>query len=393
MSIGSTITIEELNQNPYPIYKMLRKEAPVCWIDSVNRWFVSRYEDVMFVDTNPDIFTARESGSLQTRVMGLTMLRLDGAAHARLRKACEEPLRPKAIQQRWAEMLTNVANEFIDQFIDKGQAELVSEFADPFAARTLKNVLGLIDASDEDMQKWTRNLIDGTANYGDDPAVWSRADKSGKEVNDAVAAAIERVKKVPDGTIISSMVHTDIEGGRMNFEEICANVKLIIGGGLNEPRDGIGLTVWGLLNHPEQLEMVKQNPNLFPAAVEEALRWVAPLAMYPREVAVDTTLAGVKLKKGERIAVLVGSANRDEEKFENPDKFDIKREKLKSHLAFGMGHHYCLGAWLARYQLGMTALPALFKRLPNLRMNLDYPPKMWGWVFRGPLHFHVEWDV
>jgi hypothetical protein len=243
------------------------------------------------------------------------------------------------------------------------------------------------------MQRWTRDLIDGTANYADDPEVWKRAEKSGKEVNDEVAAAIERVKKVPDGTIISSMVHTEVEGGRMTFEEICANVKLIIGGGLNEPRDGIGLTVWGLLNNPDQLEMVKQNPNLFPTAVEEALRWVAPLGMYPREVAVDTTLGGVKLKKGEKIAVLVASANRDEDKFENPDKFDMKRERLKSHLAFGTGHHYCLGAWLARYQLGMTALPTLFKRLPNLRLNLDYPPKMWGWVFRGPLHLHVEWDV
>lgn len=149
----------------------------------------------------------------------------------------------------------------------------------------------------------------------------------------------------------------------MTIDEIRANVKLIIGGGLNEPRDGIALTVWDLLTHPEQLNQAKSDPSLFPSAVEESLRKVVPLSMYPREVAVDTELRGKKMKKGDKIAVLVSSANRDENQWENPDLYNIHRKKLKSHLAFGTGHHYCLGAWLARYQLGMTALLILFERI------------------------------
>ncbi|MDQ0218678.1 cytochrome P450 [Peribacillus cavernae] len=390
--IGSDISIEQLTINPYPFLKKMRNEDPVCWVESVNRWFITRYDDVVYVDTHPEIYTAHESRSLQTKVMGVTMLRQDGAAHARLRKACEEPLKPKVVRQRWANMLNKTANEFIDRFIDRGKVELVSEFAEPFAARTLKMVLGLQNATEEEMQRWTRDLIDGCANYGNDPEVWARACRSGLEVDEAVDRAIKRVQKEEDGSVISSMVHTVVENGKMNVDELRANVKLIIGGGLNEPRDGITLTVWDLLTHPDQMNQVKSDPTLFPAAVEESLRKVAPLSMYPREVAVDTELRGKKLKRGDKIAVLVSSANRDENQWENPNVYNIHRKKLKSHLAFGTGHHYCLGAWLARYQLGMTALPILFERIPNLRLNLDHPPQMKGWVFRGPLHLHLEWD-
>lgn len=390
-TLGSSITIDALNANPYPIYKKLRREAPVCWVDSVNRWLVTRYEDIVFVDSHPELFTAMERDSLQTRVMGRTMIRMDGEEHARLRKICEEPFRPKVVQQRWANMLQETANEMIDRFVDQGEADLVRDFADPFCARVLRNVLGLLDATDEDMMRWTRDLMDGTSNYADDPQVWERADRSAREIEEAIQLGMKRVKNNPDGSILSSMVHTHFEGRYMTLDEIEANIKVMIGGGLNEPRDGISIVVWGLLTHPEQLAMVLENPKLFPQAVEEAMRWISPLAMYPREVAEDTVLGGVKLAKGERLALVVASANRDEKKWDNPDEFNINREKVKSHLAFGYGAHYCLGAWLARYQLGQAALPILFQRLPNLRLNLDHPPKFWGWVFRGAQHLHVKW--
>lgn len=388
---GKTVTLEELDANPYPAYKRLQATGTVVWVEAVSRWMVTRWDDVIHVDTNDEIFSAMETGSLQTRVMGRTMLRMDGAAHERRRRAVEEPFRPKTVRQRWHEMIGRVANDLVDGFAERGECELVSEFADPFAARVLKNILGLLGASDADMQRWTRDLMDGTSNYADDPDVWARAERSAREIDEAVRENIPRVKSDPDGSALSAQVHADVDPP-LSFEEICSDQKLMIGGGLNEPRDAIGIAVWGLLMHPEQRAMVGEDPSLFKLAAEEAVRWISPLAMYPREVAGDTEVSGTKLKKGSRLAVCVGAANRDPEHWKDPDRFDITRGKVKN-LAFGMGPHYCLGTWVARQQLGSTALPTLFERLPGVRPNLDRPPEFFGWVFRGLRHLHLQWDL
>jgi cytochrome P450 len=386
---GKTVTLEELDVNPYPAYKRLQATGTVVWVEAVNRWMVTRWDDVIHVDTNDEIFSAMETGSLQTRVMGRTMLRMDGAAHDRRRKAAEEPFRPKTVRQRWHEMLGQAANDIIDGFADRGECELVDEFAGPFAARALKTIMGLHTATDEDMQRWTRDLMDGTSNYADDPDVWARSERSAREIDEAVKENIARVKDEPDGSALSAQVHADVHPS-LSFEEICSDQKLMIGGGINEPRDAIGIAMWGLLMHPEQLAMVREDPSLFKFAAEEAVRWISPLAMYPREVAVDTEISGTELKQGSRLAVCVGAANRDPGHWKDPDRFDITRGKVKN-LAFGMGPHFCLGTWVARQQLGPTTLPLLFERLPNLRLNLDYPPEFKGWVFRGPTHLHLEW--
>ncbi len=389
--VGKRVTLKDLDANPYPAYKKLQDTETVVWVDAVDRWMVTRWDDVIHVDTNDVTFSAMETGSLQTRVMGRTMLRMDGAAHERRRKAVEEPFRPKTARQRWHDMLGQVANDLIDGFADRGECELVSEFADPFAARALKNILGLQGASDDDMQRWTRDLMDGTSNYVDDPDIWARSERSAREIDEAVKENVPRVKSTPDGSTLSSQVHAGVDPP-LSVEEICSDQKLMIGGGLNEPRDAIGIALWGLLMHPEQLAMVREDPSLFKLAAEEAVRWISPLAMYPREVAFDTEISGTKLRKGSRLAVCVGAANRDRGHWKNPDRFDITWGKAKN-LAFGMGSHYCLGAWVARQQLGQTTLPLLFERLPNLRPNLDHPPEFRGWVFRGATHMHLKWDA
>jgi hypothetical protein len=391
MKESTSVSLADLSIDPYPFFKQLRNTEGIPWVGSVNRWLVTRWEDVIYVDTHDDIFVAAETNSLMTRAMGLTMLRTTGDTHERLRKAAEGTLRPKDVQKRWHEMLCQVANDLIDSFIDRREVELVSEFASPFASRTLKYVLGLNSASDEDMQRWSQAFIDGIGNYADNPEVWARAEAANSEVDAVIDTSLPRVRQHPDGTVLSTMLQNDVTPP-LSIEEIRSNIKLFISGGLNEPRDVISLTAWGLLNHPEQVTLVKEQPDLFKNAVEEALRWISPVAMYPRQTTRETELAGVKLPQGARLGIIIASANRDERHWKDPERFDITRGKLKN-LAFGLGPHYCLGSWFAREQLGATALPILFARLPNLRLNLDYPPEFRGWVFRGATHFHVQWDV
>lgn len=391
MEVEQPLKLEDLEIDPYPAYRRLRDREGISWVAAANRYLVTRWEDVIHVDTHHDTFVTAERDSLMTKAMGLSMLRTDGDTHDRLRKAAEEPLRPKVVRQRWVDMLNEVANELVDRFAERGECELVSEFCSPFASRTLKNILGLQGASDEAMQKWSQAFIDGIGNYAHAQTVWARCEEANREVDEVIDDNMTRLRESPDGSVLSAMIHA-MDDEQLTLDEIRSNIKLFISGGLNEPRDAVAITMWGLLTSPEQAAMVQDDPSLFANAAEEGLRWISPIGMYPRQVAHDTQLAGVKLEEGDRIGVVVGSANRDERHWREPDVFDIGRGKAKN-LAFGMGPHYCLGTWVARQQLGATALPTLFERLPDLKLSLDNPAEFRGWVFRGLTHLNLRWST
>jgi cytochrome P450 len=182
-----------------------------------------------------------------------------------------------------------------------------------------------------------------------------------------------------------------VAAGTVSADEVRANIKLFMSGGLNEPRDVIATTAWALLADREQEWLVREDPDLFSAAVEESLRWMSPIAMYPRYVAHDTKLGDVELPCGTRIGVLLASANRDERHWEDPDRFDLRRATPR-HIAFSRGPHVCLGAFVARQQIGRSALPRLFARFPRLRLVDGFEPRQVGWVFRGLASLDVGWD-
>jgi cytochrome P450 len=387
---GGAVALADLDVNPYPAYRWMRDQG-VVWVEAIDRWVVSRWADMVEVETNTAAFTAMETGSLQTRVMGRTMLRTDGAAHKRLRRAAQDPLRPAVVEQHWQPLFQQLADELVDGFAADGSADLMRDFAGPFTARCLAAILGLQGCSDEELERWSQALMDGTGNYADDPVVWERSERAAREIDAATTAALARVRAEPDASIISAMAHADGGGDPLADEEIHANVKLLIGGGLNEPRDGIGLGAWALLSHTDQLELLRAEPDRWPAATEEILRWGSPLAVFGRQVAQPVQLGGATLEPGARLAIVVASANRDEAQFPSGDTFDIRRPKTRN-AAFGVGHHFCLGVWMARHQIGRVALPTLFARLPGLRLDHDHPPTLRGWVFRGPTRFPMVWD-
>ncbi|GAA4153367.1 cytochrome P450 [Phytohabitans flavus] len=388
-TIVDEISLSDLYDDPYPIYRRLRTEAPVAWVPVANRYLVTRYDDIVHLERHPEIFIANEHGSLMTRIMGHTLLRKDGAAHRRERAAAEAPMRPRTVNRHWMPLFQRNADDLIDEFAADGGGDLFRQFAGPLAARNLALVLGLRDASDVDMQRWSQAMMDGGGNYADDPVVWERADKAAAEIDEAVYAAVRHVREHPDESVISSMVHA---ADPLTVDEIRANVKVFVGGGLNEPRDSISVAIWAVLTHPEIRAAVEQDPARWRAVFEEAIRWVAPIGMYPREVAQPVELGGVTLEPGSRLGVCIGSANRDESVFERPDDFDINRPS-KAHIAFGGGPHFCLGTWVARAQVAQVALPTLFRRLPDLRLSDTQEVRLGGWVFRGLLNLPTLWGV
>jgi len=381
------IRLEDLWADPYPIYRELRRTRPVAWVPAANRYLVTRYADIAYLEQHPEIFSAAEQHSLMIRVMGHTMLRKDGVGHLRERKAAESALRPRVVRQHWTPVFQQLADKLIDGFHERGRADLFTEFAGPMAALSLAAILGLREVGAADLQAWSQAMMDGTGNYADDPVVWQQAEAAARSVDEAVDTAIAYLRTNPDASVISAMLHAE---DPLSPQQIRDNVKMFIGGGLNEPRDATTAGVYALLSHPGQLVRVRADPGRFRDVFEETVRWVAPIGMYPRQTTRETELGGVTLPAGARLGIVLGSANRDETVFDAPDDFDIDRP-ARPHLAFGGGPHFCLGTWTARAQVGQVSLPTLLRRLPGLRLSETEPARWGGWVFRGLLSLPVRW--
>ncbi len=310
MTVGESITLAELERDPYPIYARLREEEPVAWVPAVQLWLVTRYDDVRFVDLTPEIFTAQTDPSTLNRTMGRNMLGSEGPDQERIRRITESPFRPRDVEERTQGMIPKLAHELVDGFVDRGQVDLFTEYCDPMSVRSLQFMLGLDDVPWQDLLRWNEGMMPGLANFEGDPEKQAPADRASAELGEAIERVMDRLEREPDGSVLSWMMR-DHDGERMTREEIVANTKLMLSGGLQEPRDLIALTVWALGSRPEQLERVREDRSLVKAAVEETLRWAGPVGTSTRQTTRATELAGVPLEEGALIGAVLSSAGRD----------------------------------------------------------------------------------
>ena len=390
MTFGERIGLEDLERDPYPIYARLRDEEPVSWVTAVQLWLVTRYEDVRTVDLSPSVFTAATEPSTLNRTMGVNMLGSEGPDQERVRLVVEPPFRPRDVEERTKGMIPALANELIDGFEARGECDLFREFADPMSVRSLRFMLGLDEVAWEDLLRWNQGLMIGLANFEGDPAKQGPADEASDALSEVIERVLDRLAAEPDGSVLSWMLHRGRGGARMTRNEIVANTKLMLSGGLQEPRDLIALVVLALGSNPEQLEEVRTDRRLVKPAVEETLRWAGPVGTSTRQTTESTELAGTKLEEGALIGAVLSSANRDPRRFTDPDRFDVHRRE-GAHLAFAVGSHFCLGAWFGRH-LARVSLDILLDRLPGLQLDVDRPATLSGWEFRAPDSTWVCWD-
>ncbi|WP_396643716.1 cytochrome P450 [Microbacterium sp.] len=389
--VADWVTIPDLYRDPFPIYDRLRAEGGVHWVPSVGRYLITSYDAVHTTEFDQETFSANEEGSLQIRAMGHSMLRRDDPEHYPERKAWQPVLRPGVVKRTWTSVFERNADRYLDEMLAKGPgADIIWDFAAPYAAENLREILGFHNVHQEDLQRWSQTLIDATGNYANDPEVWAKGKRSFDEVDAALDEMLAWHTKNPDHSLISTLLR--IPDYEMPIEKIRANIKMTIGGGLNEPRDALGVAAWALLEHPDQRRAVEHDPSLWPAVFDEAIRWIAPIGLYSRQVTTDTVLAGVQLPAGAKLGICILSANRDEGVWPDAARFDIRRE-VKPHLAFSKGVHVCLGAWVAKAEVATVGLPRLFERLPGLDLHPERPAVIGGWVFRGMLELPVTWDT
>ncbi|MDX1781186.1 MAG: cytochrome P450 [Thalassovita sp.] len=383
--LDESITIQQLTLDPYPIYKRLRAEAPVLRVKSVGRTLLTKAADTKHVKDTPELFSANDPNTpMQRAFRAHTLMRKDGEEHARERGAMAPSFSAKNITQCWTPIYTEIAEHFVSSLPRGETVDLFPALAGPYAARALTRLLGIPEASDDDMQRWSQILIDGAGNFGWSDELFAECDSANDEMDALFAKAAERHRKDPNPSAMSVMLNAE---DPIPLSQIFANVKIAIGGGINEPRDALLTIIYGLLTNPDQFEACKKD-GMWLQAFEEGVRWVAPIQASSRLVTEDTEIRGCFIPKGDTVMTIQASANHDEELFEDGHLFNIFRPK-QQHQAFGNGAHFCQGTHVARRMLANIMLPMLFDRFPN--MTLPDPSKVdfYGFGFRGPRHLPV----
>ncbi len=379
------IKLADLENDPGPSLKWLRSEKPLAWLPSMQMWLATRMADVETVCTTPEVFTAETQPSFLRDVLGENMLTLEGDRARRLKKGMIPPFTSQGCSGQFVrENLTRVANELIDGFSALGQGDIMTLYAEPLSTISLKEVLGLGTVSTTKMWGLCKGICAGIANFEGDPENDRIFRSATHELEQIVRDKVDAVRATPDGSAISAYVHSD---EAFSTEDIINNVRLMISGGINEPRDGIGLSVYACLEHGGDHT---QN-GFWPAFNNEVLRYYSPVGTAARMTTQPTQLCDVELPAGEFVAACLSSANRDEAYWEQPDQFLPSRSQ-KVHLAFSRGQHRCLGLWLGLQEINIGA-SVLFQRLPDLELAGQQPIELHGFEFRGPKSLEVRWNT
>ena len=257
---------------------------------------------------------------------------------------------------------------------------MVTDYAMPVSAEALKLITGLTEMTAAEMDGSSQGMIDGCANYGGDAAIEKRC-------HAATGLIDAHIDRMWDSAAAYSALKVQRDAGVSDYS-IRANIKLLISGGQNEPRDAIAGMIWALLNHPDQLALILEGQADWAQAFAEYARWQSPIGMSPRRVAREDTVNGIRFDPEDRVFFMFGSANRDETHFPQADRFDILRDTSAS-IPFGAGPHFCAGAAASRCLITEIALPMAFEHLPGLKLAGDVP--FTGWAFRGPTSMPVAW--
>lgn len=375
MNLGATITLAALEADPDPIMARLRAEEPVCWVPALEMWLVTRWDDVEFMETHSELFTAATEPSFLARALGRNMLTCDPPEHSRIQQIMQPPFQPGGRSGAFvSEELARMADGLLDA-VDPAGFDLMTDYAQLLSAGSLATVLGLDHHGYERMWEWCEGLCADIANFENDPELT----KVGEAAKASLGAAIaDRIAEAGhDDSAISWFVR---EGATP--EEIVNNVRLMISGGINEPRDGIGLVVWVLLTRPDLRAAIDADPPKLRRLIEEVFRIHSPVGTVTRQATADIELAGVSLAKGDLVSGVLRSVNLDETRWSNPTEIDLDRRE-GSHAAFALGAHRCLGEWLGRQEV-RVGVERVLARFPHLRLAAGAGVELHGFEFRGP---------
>ncbi len=364
---------ESFRADPYPILKKLREQAPAYLDPEPRRVFVTRHNDVktllhdkkIYMDprkANPGTFSREVIAGSAGFADPPDMLFLDDPDHQRLRSLVSGSFRPKRAES-WRPSIRDVANSVLDG-IQESEFELISRFAGPVPVVVIARMLGIDEQHYQQFKAWSDLVV--LTGFNPSPTVeqTQRAHEARSALNDFFLRQIEYRTSNPGDDLISDMIRSEQEGETLTDTEIVNQCRLLLVAGNVTTTDLIGNTVKALLDHPEQMRKLREDPSLIVNTIEEVLRFDSPVTNTSRITDREMTVSSCPVQKGESLHLSLAAANRDPEAYANPDTFDIERADVQ-HLAFGGGRHLCLGAHLARIE-AQEAIGALLERYPSL---------------------------
>jgi len=340
------------------------------------------YDEVIAVNRDPETYSIDVYKHSIGRTFGRSVSLMNPPEHAPVRMIFQKAFTPQTVAKWGDQIVAPVVNGLIDQFIDRGEADLISEFALKYPFDIIYRQLNMPERDVRLFHKLAVSMVQTWGhyiNYGIEANL-----KLGKYFTEMIAAR----RQHPGDDLVSVLIQTEVDGRHISDETIISFFRQLIAAAGDTTYQGTGTLLIGLLQNPDQLDAVRQDRKLVDSAIEEALRWDGPMPMNLRMATRDTELAGVKITKGAILNVVLAQANHDSKVFADTNKFDIFRPRPR-HVAFGSGQHMCLGRHLARLEMS-RALNALLDRLPNLRLNpKKAAPEIIGIYARVPRNVHV----
>jgi len=372
----------EVLGNPYPLYHRLRTEDPVHWDPFLHTWVVTRYPDVIRVlhefsanrTPTPEQLTTMGLSALNpiAQVMVKQMLFLDAPAHIRLRSLASQAFTPHRVELL-RKHIQEIADSLIAAILPAGRMDVIADLAEPLPCIVTAEMLGVPVEDHDQLKAWSQDFAEMLGNFQHNPDRAARILKSVDEMTRYFRSAMSDLRVRPRAGLISSLMNAELHGDRLSEEEVIANCIVTMVGGQETTTNLIGNGVLSLLRNPDQLQKLRDDLSLISSAVEELLRYESPSQHTARLASKDLELGGRQIHGRQAVIAVMGAANRDPERFPDPDRLDIARRDNR-HVAFGWGPHFCFGAALARIE-GQIAFETMLRRLPKL--TLDPGPLVW----------------
>lgn len=391
--MNDDLTDPEVIDHPYRYFGQLRETEPVYKNERWGGWILTRYDDVqrclqddehLSVEVEADRLRRSPHDIPETKSMfPRWIVYLDPPEHTKLRRIIGEAFNPEMVKQqrREVEAITKSLIEDIKRR-DPEEIELIEEFAYPLPVRVISRIMGLPQGDEDDLGEWSSNMALTLFHYYSAENRHQKTEESIQQFAEYFGEIVERRKETPEDDLITYLLEAEADGMTLDDDEVVATAVLLLFAGHETTTKLIANGVLELLRHPDQRELLRNDPSLAPSAVEEILRYHGPSKSLTRGVVEDFELHGKRIEAGERVLLSLAAANRDPRKFDDPERFDITRGSM-NHLGFGHGTHHCLGAPLARLET-RVAFPALVEAFPEMELATEEIEWTQSPLVRGP---------
>jgi cytochrome P450 len=389
----------EAIRDPYTVYRRLRADDPVHWSEALEGWILTRYDDVVSALRDPRLSAARIGASKGAsnayqdlvRVLSMAIPFSDPPDHTRLRALANKAFTSRVVE-RMRDFVEETVSELLDKVSEQGRMDLIADFAFPLPVIVIAKIIGVGPGERDRLHAFSHALSEFIGGDYEKEGRHGRADRALRDVSACFRELIAKRRARPEDDLMSALIAAEERGDVLSEEELIMNCGILLFAGYETTANLIGNGLLALLQHPNEAAELRSDPGIIGAAVEELLRYDSPVSWLVRVALEDLVVRGRRIEKGQRVFVSIGSANRDQEQFVDPDRLNFHREDNR-HIAFGYGIHFCLGAPLARLE-GRLAFPALLSRLGPLRIDAERLEWRSTLFFRGltslPLAFEAK---